>query len=111
METFTSFPYKFNLGKTKFELEDGRVTWISPEGIESKCSLDGKMTAIAIFEDKNEYVMTVEYPDGFYCISHNNGMFGPFKEISDIKFNSEQGSSVVTGIQDEKSGQFPLVRA
>jgi hypothetical protein len=110
MEAISSFPYKFNLGGTKFEIEDGKVTWINQAGIESKCSLDGKIQGIAIFKDKEEYVMTVKSKDGIYCISHASGMFGPFKEISDIQFDAKKGVSVVDGTRGKSSGKFPLVR-
>jgi hypothetical protein len=110
METLTSFPYKFNLGQIKFELEDGRVTWVSPEGIESKCSLDGKMQAIKIFDDKEEYVMTVEYPDGIYCISHNWGIFGPFQTVNDVVFDDAKNVPVISGVRGGETGEFPCIR-
>ncbi|OGL46300.1 MAG: hypothetical protein A2161_00035 [Candidatus Schekmanbacteria bacterium RBG_13_48_7] len=110
MEKISSFPYKFELGGTKFEIEDGRVTWVNPEGIESKCSLDGKIQGIAIFKNKIEYVMTVKYPDGIYCISHNNGIFGPFKEVKDIQYDDKKSISVISGVRGKETGAFPMVR-
>ena len=110
MEKISSFPYTFKLGDLNFEISDGRVIWTNAEGVESRVVLDGKIQNIAIFEDKIEYVMTAEYPDGIYCISHNNGIFGPFKEINNIYYDDDKIAAIVSGIQGNTKGEFTLLR-
>lgn len=110
METITGFPKTFSLDGVKFEINDGQVIWINPEGIESRVVLEGKIKGLAIFEDKKEYVMTIRYPDGMYCISHQNGMFGPFKEIKDVYYDDDNQVPVVSGTRDDRQGKFSLDR-
>ena len=103
MNLITTYPQKFELDGEMIELHEKLLRKITREGKEQKCSFERKIVGYSFNEEVNEYVIIFKYDDGYYCMSKQNGWFGPFKDVKDVGFDKETKTAFI-------NTEFPLVK-